>query len=153
MVEIQQPKYPMELISKIIYYIENSLDSKLQNLETLIDKNKKNLSRVKKRHKKVNGIIRGYKESILGNKVSDDIKLYFALMRGNKLHLADEITDLKELRKRSKEKKSLKYRASRSPMVSILRKFNGEIGWKSWKFIYRKIFLVTIWWQIWANML
>jgi hypothetical protein len=101
------------------------LDQKLNNLETLVEKNKRNLKLVRRKHDKLEGIVRGVKESMTGDKVSDDIKLYFALMRGNKLHLAEEISDLKELRSRTTDKEKDKYimstrKSSKSPNVCII---------------------------------
>lgn len=102
--EPKKPKYNMKMIEKIIGFIERSLNSKITSIEKLVKKNKKNLKKVSKDHDKLSKILKSYYKSLKSNRVSDDIKLYFALMRGNKLHLAEKTKDTKQLSKIARSK-------------------------------------------------
>lgn len=81
--EQRTPKkvYPASLIERLISYIENSLDQKLSSLEKLTAKNKRRLEIIKEKHRKIENVVKSYSESVSSDRISDDIKLYFALMR------------------------------------------------------------------------
>ena len=71
-----------------------SLNSKITKLEKLVSRNKRKLKKASEDHDKAYSIIHAANKSQKSKTISDDIKLYFALARGEKLHLAPKIKDL-----------------------------------------------------------
>lgn len=71
-----------DILEKLMLYIENTLDSKLNSIEKLIDKNKSNLSKAKKKFLLAERKLMNYKRESSGSSlISDDIKFFFNLVK------------------------------------------------------------------------
>lgn len=78
----------MKIVARIMDCVEKNMEMKIKRLEKLVRKNKRNLAKATKDHDKVSSIITTYFNRTQTKSISDDIRLYFALAKGDKLHLA-----------------------------------------------------------------
>ena len=100
------------IINKLMHFVEQSLDTRLSNIERLMEKNKKGLSKAKTEFSKIETIVNIYSESRQSNKISDEIRLFFALARNERLDVISSSNNMEQLRSRSKKAVS---HLSRSP--------------------------------------
>jgi len=81
-------KYDMDVIRRLMGYVEKTLDSRLARISELIDKNKKSVKSVKKMYFKVEEKVVDFKQELNlksgdGRRlISDDIKFFFNLVKG-----------------------------------------------------------------------
>ena len=77
-----RPKIDSSIIEKLMVYVEKTLDTKLNCIENLIKKNKKNLRVAKKKFFEVERRVMEEKRQVMGsNLLSDDIKFFFNLVK------------------------------------------------------------------------
>ena len=79
-------RYDMNLILRLIGYIEDSLDERLSNIKQLISDNKSNLHQARKEYVGVESRVMelNRKAGTGSSLISDDIKFFFNLVKGNK---------------------------------------------------------------------
>jgi hypothetical protein len=124
-------KYDIKLVQRLINFIEQTMDAKLDGIEGLIRKNNRHMQFIKEDHKKCSSIINSYSKSKETNLISDDIRLYFALAKHNKMDLLGKVKTVKDLNahlSRSPSRPNDRSRTpekSRTPQVAIGSNRNG----------------------------
>ena len=105
----------MVVVDKLMALIETSLASKLDAIETLIGKNKRNLAKASHDFKKIEDIVTTYQKSNKSQCLSDEIRLLFALARNDRLDLVGKVANIDQAKKASQRTPAPS--RSRSPIV------------------------------------
>ena len=106
-----------EMVSRLISYVENTIETKLGRIEGLIKKNKKNLSQCEIEYKKAEREVFKLRENPNSNSsscLSDDIKFFFKVVRDTS---AEKIARKRKEERMSHKNASRKSR-SRTPLKS-----------------------------------
>jgi len=82
------PKFDPELIARLMNYVEKTLESRLDDIEGLINKNKTEFRKVKKEYVNVETKVMEIKRQKCSTRkrksmISDDIKFFFNIVKGN----------------------------------------------------------------------
>lgn len=100
-----------ERIEMIFLFVEKSLEKRLSKLESLVEKNKRELQKTKIIFCRSGDIVYKLKEKFgVESGLSEDIRLCFALAKGDRLHLADRVFDTSILRTNSSRSPMLRHR-------------------------------------------
>ena len=80
------------VVMKLMDFVEASLAARLDSVEGLISKNKRELAKVQQELTKSEKVVNAYSNSANTNRLSDEIRLLFALARTDRLDLVGKVS-------------------------------------------------------------
>jgi predicted nucleic acid-binding Zn-ribbon protein len=114
------------LVTKLMDYVEQSLQQKIRAVETLIARNKLNLSRVEQECKKAEDRVTAISKSKQSKSLTEDIRLLFALAKQDRLDLVGKVKDVSHLERVQKSRSRTPNRQKTPTVDNVLCRLLGE---------------------------
>lgn len=100
------------MVDRLMSFVEQSLHLKLNAVESLVEKNKANLAKVKEDHRKLAETVSSLTAGAHSKSITEDIRLFFALARNDRLDLVGRVSTVEQLAPKPTPNKS------RSPIAT-----------------------------------